>query len=81
MYNLNIHSLVIPASVEILRYYSISGCLMCKSIVFEAGSKLRTIERGDFDKYAEVECVLPLNVENVDPDIFADWTRLRRVNL
>ena len=54
MCNIKISELVIPASVEVLESYSISGNNKCKKLIFAAGSKLKKIYTYWIMKYVKV---------------------------
>ena len=76
---LDLKTLVIPASVEVLGVFSISGMKNCKSLIFEAGSKLRVVWKGAFDHYLAKEIVLPPSITSYDVGTLCGWRRLKRV--
>ena len=75
----SLKTLVIPASVEVLGTWSISGMKNCKSLIFEAGSKLRVVGNGAFDHYLAEEIVLPPSITSFAAGTLCGWSRLKRV--
>ena len=74
---LNVREIIIPASVEILETYAISGYKSCKKLVFAAGSKLREIKYGAFDRYLAESIIIPPNVQTIGKEVFYEWKNLK----
>lgn len=69
----NIESITVPNTVEKLGVNAIAGNLNLKSITFETGSKLTTIENGALSDNGKLEAItIPASVKNID-DYILGW--------
>ena len=69
----NIESITVPNTVEKLGVNAIAGNLNLKSITFETGSKLTTIENGALSDNGKLEAItIPASVKNIG-DYILGW--------
>ncbi len=69
----NIESITVPNTVEKLGVNAIAGNLNLKSITFETGSKLATIENGALSDNGKLEAItIPASVKNIG-DYILGW--------
>ena len=70
-YNTSITSLIIPRSVEILKYAAFSYLTLIESIIFESGSNLRVIENRAFASCNKLKkIILPSKIKVMHNEIF-----------
>lgn len=71
--------ITIPACVETLRKYAFCNCKSLKSVVFEEGSKLKSIENDVFRNCSLTEVTIPANVESLGENAFYYCESLKNV--
>ena len=77
--NYALRSLFIPASVEKIKFCGISGMKKCKSLIFEAGSKLSYVGTDAWDFFQAEELTLPSSITSFGDSSFAMWSKLKRL--
>ena len=75
----NVSELIIPASVEVLETYAISGYISCKRLIFAAGSKLREIKYGAFNGHKAKSIIIPSSVTTFEKHNFQNWKNLKKI--
>ena len=75
----NVRELIIPASVEVLETYSISGYKSCKRLIFAAGSKLREIKYSAFNGHMAESIIIPSSVTTFEKHNFQNWENLKEI--
>ena len=70
----------IPASVETIGYDAFFGCSSLKTVTFEKGSKLKTVETNVFIYCTSLTSIeIPASVETIRGGAFSDCTSLKTV--
>ena len=70
----------IPASVETIGYDAFFGCSSLKTVTFEKGSKLKTVETNVFIYCTSLTSIeIPASVETIGYDAFSGCTSLQTV--
>ena len=70
----------IPASVETIGYDAFSGCSSLKTVTFEKGSKLKTVETNVFIYCTSLTSIeIPASVEEIERYAFSGCTSLQTV--
>jgi hypothetical protein len=73
-------SILMPSSVRTIKHFCFMSCLNLKSVKFEAGSRLRRIEKKAFCDCKALESIcLPAAVEGMERKCFACCRRLLTV--
>jgi hypothetical protein len=73
-------SIEIPASVETIGYDAFQGCSSLKTVTFEKGSKLKTVETNVFFYCTSLTSIeIPASVEEIERYAFSGCTSLQTV--
>lgn len=78
----HVETVIIPKEIEVIKDFAFAGCTNLKTVVFEEGSKLKTIEEEAFWKCSSLESItLPSGLTSLGEGAFNECGKLTSINL